>query len=30
LFALFKFVALNGVFMLCSFLSYSCTEDYVC
>jgi hypothetical protein len=27
---LFDYVALNGVFMLCYFLSYSCTESHVC
>jgi hypothetical protein len=27
---LFDYVVLNGVFMLCYFLSYSCTESYVC
>jgi hypothetical protein len=26
----FDYVVLNGVFMLCYFLSYSCTESYVC
>jgi hypothetical protein len=27
---LFDYVVLNGVFMLCYFLSYSCTESYMC
>jgi hypothetical protein len=27
---LFDYVALDGVFMLCYFLSYNCMESYVC
>jgi hypothetical protein len=30
MFVFLGYDALNGVFMLCYFLSYSCTESYVC